>query len=58
MSDEQIYGATRNGLGHLQDAAGGLTGDDRLQARGKLNRAAGSLQSALGKVKDLSLIHI
>lgn len=51
MSDDQIYGAARNGLGHLQDAAGGLTGDDALQAKGKLNRARGAVQGAVSKAR-------
>lgn len=52
MSDDQIYGAATNGVGHLQDAAGGLTGDDKLQVKGKLNRAKGAAQQAYGKVKN------
>ena len=35
-----------------QDGVGGLTGDTKTQAKGKLNEAAGSLQSAYGRVKD------
>ena len=52
MSDDRIEGAARKGLGHIQDAVGGLTGDARTQATGKLNEAAGSVQNAYGKVKD------
>jgi uncharacterized protein YjbJ (UPF0337 family) len=52
MSEERIEGAARKGLGHLQDAAGGLVGDSSLQAKGKLNEAAGSVQNAYGRVKD------
>lgn len=52
MVEDQIEGAARQGVGRVQDAVGGLVGDERTQARGKLNEAAGSLQNAYGKVKD------
>jgi uncharacterized protein YjbJ (UPF0337 family) len=51
MSEDQIRGAATDGLGHLQDVAGGLVGDDKLQLKGKLNRAKGAAQQAYGKVK-------
>jgi len=41
----------KNGVGRVQDAVGGLTGDTRTQLKGKLNEAAGSLQDAYGQVK-------
>jgi ElaB/YqjD/DUF883 family membrane-anchored ribosome-binding protein len=40
--DEQIAGVTKQGLGRAQDAVGGLTGDGKTQAKGKLNEAAGA----------------
>lgn len=52
MSDDRIEGTLRKGVGHVQDAAGGLTGDGETQARGKLNQVQGAAQDALGKVKD------
>ncbi len=52
MSDDRIEGSLRKGVGHVQDAVGGLTGDGETQARGKLNQAAGAAQDAFGKVKD------
>jgi len=52
MSGDRIEGAIKNGVGHLQDAAGGLVGDNGLQAKGKLKEAAGFLQDAFGQVKD------
>lgn len=56
MADETIYGTVQNGLGHLQDGVGGLAGDDKLQAKGKLNRVAGSARQAYGKVKDKAVV--
>jgi len=52
MATDRIAGAVRNGAGHVQDAVGGLTGDLKTQARGKLNEAAGAAQNAYGKVRD------
>jgi uncharacterized protein YjbJ (UPF0337 family) len=52
MSDDRIEGAARKGLGHVQDAVGGLIGDSKTQIKGKLNEAAGTAQNAYGKVRD------
>lgn len=52
MSDDQMEGAVRQGVGRLQDAGGGLTGDAGVQGRGKLNEAVGAAQNAYGKFKD------
>lgn len=37
--------------GRIKDAAGGLTGDESLQAEGKLDRLKGKAQDTLGKVE-------
>ncbi len=52
MPEDQIKGAIKQGFGHLQDAAGGLTGDMDTQARGKLNQAAGVAQRSFGEAVD------
>ena len=52
MSEDRIEGGVKQGVGHVQDAVGGLTGDDKTQAKGKVNEAAGSAQNAYGQVKD------
>ena len=52
MSDDRIEGAAKQGLGRVQDAAGGLFGSDKTQAKGKLNEAAGTVQNAYGQIKD------
>lgn len=51
MSEDRIEGTMKQGVGHVQDAVGGLTGDDRTQFKGKANEASGSVQDAVGKVK-------
>lgn len=40
-------------LGRTKEAAGALTGDDKLKAEGKGDQAAASVKDALGKVKDV-----
>jgi uncharacterized protein YjbJ (UPF0337 family) len=52
MSSDRIEGSIKNGVGHLQDGAGGLTGDLNLQAKGKLNETAGFVQNLVGQAKD------
>ena len=50
--DEQMTGVANQGLGRLQDGIGGLTGNDELQAKGKLKEAVGSVQQAFGEAKS------
>ena len=52
MTDDRIEGAVRKGVGRVQDAVGGRTGDERTQADGKLNQAAGSVQDIVGQARD------
>ena len=52
MTDDRLEGAVRNGVGHVQDAVGGLTGDTRTQAQGKLNQVAGSVQDVVGQARE------
>jgi uncharacterized protein YjbJ (UPF0337 family) len=52
MTDDRIMGAVKNGLGRVEDAAGGLTGDLRTQARGKIDQAAGAVQEKFGKARE------
>ena len=52
MSEDRIEGAAKQGVGKLQDAAGGLVGSDKTQAKGKINEAAGSVQNTYGQIKD------
>jgi uncharacterized protein YjbJ (UPF0337 family) len=51
MLGDRIEGSIKNGVGHLQDGAGGLAGDLPLQAKGKLNEAAGFVQDLVGQAK-------
>ncbi len=53
MADRnEIEGSIREGVGHVQDAVGGFTGDLDLQGEGKLNEAAGGAQKQAGRIAD------
>lgn len=52
MSDDRVEGGVKKGVGKLEDAWGGLTGDAETQARGKGNQAAGSVQDVVGQAKE------
>jgi uncharacterized protein YjbJ (UPF0337 family) len=51
MDKDRIDGAGKQVKGAVKDAAGKLTGDHKLQAEGKVDKAAGKVQSEVGKVK-------
>jgi uncharacterized protein YjbJ (UPF0337 family) len=52
MDREHIKGAADKAKGAIEDTAGKLTGDKRLQAVGKLDKAKGAAHSAAGDVKE------
>ena len=52
MTDDRIEGGLKKGVGRVQDAFGGLTGDNEAQAKGKLNQATGAVQDAVGQVRE------
>jgi uncharacterized protein YjbJ (UPF0337 family) len=37
--------------GHIKDAAGGVTGDDELQIRGKIDELKGKVKDTIGKAE-------
>jgi uncharacterized protein YjbJ (UPF0337 family) len=52
MDKDRIKGAAAQLKGAAKDAAGKLTGDVKLEAEGKTEKAAGKMQSAIGGLKD------
>ncbi len=52
MDTNRVEGFAREMGGKVQDAAGGLTGDAKTQAQGKVNQVAGKLQSEYGSAAD------
>jgi uncharacterized protein YjbJ (UPF0337 family) len=52
MDKEHIKGAADKVKGAVKDAAGALTGNEKLQAEGKIDKAAGAAHKVAGDVKD------
>ncbi|MEO8683913.1 MAG: CsbD family protein [Devosia sp.] len=52
MHKDQVDGAGKQAKGAIKDAVGGLTGNTKLQAEGKLDKAEGQVQSKVGEIKD------
>jgi uncharacterized protein YjbJ (UPF0337 family) len=52
MDKDRIVGAAKQTSGAVKEAVGKATGDARLQADGKADKAEGAVQNAVGGVKD------
>ena len=53
MADhDRIEGAARTVGGNIKEAAGKLTGDEKLKAEGRADQIAGKVQNAVGGIKD------
>jgi len=47
-----MKGAAKGAGGKIKEAAGKMTGDSKMQAEGKLDRATGKAQNTVGGIKD------
>ncbi len=53
MADhDRVEGAARNMGGKAKEAAGNITGDEKLKAEGKADQVSGRVQNAVGGIKD------
>ncbi|MTW15698.1 CsbD family protein [Rhodoplanes serenus] len=52
MDKDRIEGAMEQAKGKVKEGAGKLTGDQKLEAEGKADKASGKLQNAVGGLKD------
>ena len=52
MHKDEVDGVGKQIKGSIKDAVGGLTGNEKLQAEGKLDKAAGKIQQKVGEAKD------
>ena len=52
MDEDRVKGSATDIGGKVKDAAGGLLGDNKMQAEGKVDQASGQLQNAYGSAKD------
>ncbi|HWQ86563.1 CsbD family protein [Brevundimonas sp.] len=49
---DRIDGAAKNMGGEIKEAAGKLTGDEKLKAEGRADQVSGKIQNAVGGLKD------
>jgi uncharacterized protein YjbJ (UPF0337 family) len=52
MNKQHVKGAGDKAKGSVKDTVGGLTGNKKLQAEGKLDKAKGEVRKAVGDAKD------
>lgn len=53
MADhDRVEGAAKNMGGKLKEAAGDITGDQKLKTEGKADQVEGKVQNTVGGVKD------
>ncbi len=52
VDHDRVEGAAKKMGGSIKEGVGKLTGDAKLQAEGKADKAAGSVQNAVGGAKD------
>ena len=48
----RVEGAGDKAKGNLKEAAGRVTGDEKLKAEGRADKAAGSVKSTVGGIAD------
>lgn len=49
---DRVEGAAKNMGGKIKEAAGKVTGDEKLKAEGRADQVEGKVQNAVGGVKD------
>ena len=52
VDENRVQGAFDKAKGAVKDGIGKLTGDEKLQAEGKADKAKGHAESAVGGAKD------
>lgn len=52
MDKEHLKGAADKVAGAAKEAAGKLTGNQKLEAEGKIDKAKGEVRDVIGDVKD------
>lgn len=52
MHKDQMKGAAKDAKGSMKEAAGKMTGDDRMRAEGAADKTAGKIQKGVGNLKD------
>ncbi len=53
MDKDRIKGTAQKMKGGIKEAVGKMIGDEKLEADGKIDKAAGSVRKAVGEAKDV-----
>ena len=53
IDKDRVQGSIDQTKGHIKEAVGKLTGDEKLRAEGKIDTAKGKIRSAIGGLKDV-----
>jgi uncharacterized protein YjbJ (UPF0337 family) len=52
MHKDQMKGAAKDAKGSMKQAAGRMTGNERMQAEGAAEKTTGKMQKGVGDIKD------
>ena len=52
MDKERVKGMAEQGKGSVKETAGKMTGDQKLETEGKMDRVEGKVRNAVGGLKD------
>ena len=52
MHKDEVKGSAKEARGHVKDAVGKVTGDDKMRVDGAMDKAEGKVQQEVGKAKD------
>ena len=52
MDSDRIKGAVKQKVGEMKEAAGKVTGDEKLKRQGQADEVAGKVQNVVGGIKD------
>lgn len=52
MHKDTVKGAAKDAKGSIKEAVGKATGDERMEAEGVTEQAAGKIQKGVGNLKD------
>jgi len=52
MDKDRMEGSAKQVKGSIKEGVGKMTGDSKLQAEGKTDKAVGKVQNAVGGMKD------
>ena len=52
MHKDEVKGTAKQARGHVKDAIGKATGDDKLRADGAADKAEGAIPKGAGKLKE------